>query len=73
MKKKRLQWHTAFQAALQIEFEEDQEYLQFLREYKLTRKPLQIDLLVIKKEPGPVSYTHLDVYKRQPSGTRHST
>jgi hypothetical protein len=27
MKKKRLQWHTAFQAALQIEFEEDQEYL----------------------------------------------
>lgn len=59
MKKKRLQWHTAFQAALQIEFEEDQEYLQFLREYNLTRKPLQIDLLVIKKEPGHIIQKHL--------------
>ncbi|MGL5435915.1 MAG: 3-isopropylmalate dehydrogenase [Lachnospiraceae bacterium] len=52
MAHKMLQWHPAFQAALQIELEEDAEYLQFSREYNLTEKPLQIDTLIIKIQPG---------------------
>ena len=42
-----LQWHPAFCSSLQIELKG--EPLQFMNEYNLTRKPLQIDVLVIKK------------------------
>ena len=42
-----LQWHPAFCSSLQIELEG--EPLEFRNEYNLTRKPLQIDVLVIKK------------------------
>ena len=52
MKRKLLQWHPAFQAALQIELMEAGDCLQFQREYNLTEKPFQIDTLIIKKEPG---------------------
>ena len=65
MKKKRLQWHTAFQAALQIDFQEEQAWLQFHKEYNLTRKPLQIDVLVIKKEPGRMIRKNLGRIFRQ--------
>ncbi|MGN0158709.1 MAG: hypothetical protein ACI39W_06160 [Brotaphodocola sp.] len=41
----KLQWHPAFCAALQIELEG--EDLEFSFEHNLTRKPLQIDALVI--------------------------
>ena len=50
--KKVLQWHPAFQAVLQIEFSEEAEFLQFLKEYNLTDGPLRTDTLIIKKEPG---------------------
>lgn len=46
----KLQWHPAFQAALQIEFEEDADHLQFLSEHNLTKKPLQIDTLVLREK-----------------------
>lgn len=63
MEHKILQWHPApspdckegahlDQAALQIELSDDAEALQFLREYNLTEKPLQIDTLVIRQDPG---------------------
>ncbi|MBT9776372.1 3-isopropylmalate dehydrogenase [Clostridium sp. MCC353] len=52
MEEKPLQWHAAFQAALQFELMEDREFLQFLKEYNLSEKPLQIDTLIIKLEPG---------------------
>lgn len=42
-----LQWHPAFQAAMQIELAEYREWLKFDREHNLTQKPLQIDLLII--------------------------
>ena len=50
MTKKALQWHPAFQAALQIEFMDEPCQLEFLKEFNLTEKPLQIDTLVIKPE-----------------------
>ena len=52
MGKRILQWHPAFQAALQIELSKGEDFLQFEREYNLSSKPFQIDTLIIKKEPG---------------------
>ena len=61
MRQQPLQWHPAFQAAMQIELAEYQDWLKYEREHNLTQKPLQIDLLIIKMEQGrqTVSYTHL--------------
>lgn len=47
--KKLLQWHPAFYAGLQIEFGEESAKLIFEREHNLSTKPMQIDVLVIKK------------------------
>ncbi|MBT9775052.1 3-isopropylmalate dehydrogenase [Clostridium sp. MCC353] len=54
MGKKTLQWHPAFQAALQLELDEDRPYLSFLEEYNLSKKPLQMDTLIIKQKPDHV-------------------
>lgn len=56
MTKKALQWHPAFQAALQIEFMDEPCQLEFLKEFNLTEKPLQIDTLVIKPEPDKILF-----------------
>ena len=45
----KLQWHPAFCAAARLEFNEDMEALEFYSEYNLSRKPLQIDLLIVEK------------------------
>lgn len=47
-----LQWHPAFLAGLQIELEADAPYLDFEGEHLLASKPMQIDVLIIKKERG---------------------
>ena len=47
--KKLLQWHPAFFAGLQIEFAEEAEMLTFENEHQLSKKPLEIDVLIIKK------------------------
>ena len=50
MKEKKIQWHPAFAAALEMEFAQDRVHLEFEREYNLNRKPLLIDALIIKKK-----------------------
>ena len=45
------QWHPAFCAAIELELREDKDVLHYEREHNLSKKPLQLDLLVIKKEP----------------------
>lgn len=50
MAKKELQWHPGFQAALQVELEEERPYLKFHKEYNLSEMPLQIDALIIKAD-----------------------
>ena len=50
MKDTNIQWHPAFVSAMQLEFKEDREKLLFEKEHNLNTKPLQIDLLVIRKE-----------------------
>lgn len=47
--KKLLQWHPAFYAGLQIEFAEEAEKLIFETEHQLSKKPMEIDVLIIKK------------------------
>ena len=51
-KLEKLQWHPAFCSATKLELREDKENLEFIPEYSLSQKPLQIDLMVIKKKPG---------------------
>ncbi len=50
MKDTKIQWHPGFVAAMNLEFAKDRESLIFEKEYNLNTKPLEIDLLVIKKE-----------------------
>lgn len=45
-----LQWHPAFFAGLQIELEEDADCLEFIQEYSLGTKPMEIDVLIKKEE-----------------------
>lgn len=51
--RRKIQWHPAFCSAVQLVFQEETISLEYLREYTLNTKPLQMDLLVIKK---PVEY-----------------
>ena len=46
----KIQWHPAFDAALQIELEAEAEYLEFEPEHLLSKKPMQIDVLVKNKK-----------------------
>lgn len=52
MEKVKTQWHPAFCSAMELILERDMEHLEFMREYNLSRKPLEVDLLVIKKPAG---------------------
>lgn len=45
-----LQWHPAFFAGIQIELAEDADYLEFIQEYALGTKPMEIDVLIKKEE-----------------------
>ena len=47
-----IQWHPAFYCAIQLEFREDAEYLEFSEEFNLTEKPLAIDMVIVKKKDG---------------------
>ncbi len=46
----KIQWHPGFVAAMNLELAENREDLVFEKEYNLNTMPLEIDLLVIKKE-----------------------
>lgn len=43
------QWHPAFCSAIKLELREDAPYLEYINEYNINTKPLQIDLLIVKK------------------------
>ena len=49
MEKAKLQWHPAFGAALRITLQDEMQYLEMHEEHLLSKKPLQIDVLIIKK------------------------
>jgi flagellar hook-associated protein FlgK len=43
------QWHPAFCGAAELEFRANKRDLEFQREYNLSKEPLRVDLLIIKK------------------------
>lgn len=49
MNDKKIQWHPGFVAAMNLEMADDRDALMFHKEYNLNTKPLEIDLLIIKK------------------------
>ncbi len=50
MKHTKVQWHPGFVAAMNLELVKNRSDLTFVKEYNLNTKPLEIDLLVIKKD-----------------------
>ena len=74
-KKPKLQWHPAFYAGIQIEFEAERDKLTFENEHQLGTKPKQIDVLIIKnnsKEPiqkniGRIFRTHNIIEYKAPA------
>ena len=51
MDKKQIQWHPAFIAAMDLELTKNRNGLIFEKEYNLNVKPLEIDLMILKKFP----------------------
>ena len=49
MNDRKVQWHPGFVAAMNLEFAQNRADLIFEKEYNLNTKPLEIDLLVVKK------------------------
>lgn len=50
MSGEKLQWHPAFFAALHIEFGRELDMLEIKREHLLGKKPMQIDVVIVKKD-----------------------
>ncbi len=50
MNEVKIQWHPGFVAAMELELTANRKDLVYEREYNLNTKPLEIDLLVIKKD-----------------------
>lgn len=48
----KIQWHPGFVAAMNLELAENRKDLVYEKEYNLNTMPLEIDLLVIKKDRG---------------------
>lgn len=51
MKDTDIQWHPGFVAAINLELIKNRNDLMFEKEYNLNTKPLEIDLLIIRKNP----------------------
>ena len=64
-KPRKIQWHPAFGAALEMEFAKDKDRLSFEREHNLNRKLLLIDCLIIKKEKNAVIKNEIGKFFKQ--------
>ena len=56
---KKTQWHPPFYAGMRLELRENREDLEFQNEVTLNTKPIQLDLLIIKKRAGAVIRSEL--------------
>ena len=52
MKDTNIQWHPGFIGAMNLELKKNRDDLLFEKEHNLNTRPLEIDLLVIKKQAG---------------------
>ena len=62
-KKSVIYWHPAFFANIQIELKDEADSLTFENEHHLSKKPMQIDVLIIKKEKAGL-IRHLRTVKK---------
>ena len=61
----KIQWHPAFCAATEIELRENKDDLNFHSEYNLSKKPLQMDLLIVEKQEDVVIINDIGhIFKR---------
>ena len=44
-----IQWHPGFYGAAELEFLSNKDDLEFQREFNLSKEPIRMDLLIIKK------------------------
>lgn len=49
LEKTAIQWHLAFYGATELELRDNKDDLEFHREYNLSKEPLRIDLLIVRK------------------------
>lgn len=54
-----IQWHPAFHASIQIEFKDEAEKLTFDSEHLLSKKPMQMDELIIKVTGNEVIHKNI--------------
>ena len=60
----KIQWHPAFVAAMMLELQDNRNDLVFDDEHNLSKQPLRIDLLIIKKQPDVVVKSKLgEIFK----------
>ncbi len=49
LEKMGISWHPAFCGAMEMVLVSDKQLFEFLREYPLSKEPLRMDLLIVKK------------------------
>lgn len=60
-----IQWHPGFYGAAEIELISNKSELEFQREYNLSKEPLQMDLLIVKKlADGPIENEIGHIFKK---------
>ena len=64
MENTKIQWHPGFVAAMNLEFKENRNDLIFEKEYNLNTKPLETDLLIIKKNPSATLKNEIGLFFR---------
>jgi hypothetical protein len=55
LKKRNTQWHPGCSSAIELELRKNREHLTFEREHLVNAKPIQMDMLIIKKDRGIVT------------------
>jgi hypothetical protein len=50
----KIQWHPGFYGAAELELKQNRDVLEFDREYNLSKEPLRMDLLIVKKRADVV-------------------
>ena len=54
-------WHPAFCGATEWELKQNRDDLTFEPEYLLSKEPLRMDMLIIKKNPNKVVYNEIEI------------
>ena len=47
--KEEIKWHPAFYGGIELELRKYREWLEFEEEHELSKEPLHMDMLIIKK------------------------